>query len=125
MQILPISVPPSPLIQVLEDTKYRNIVPLFKGCTAIAYSKDSDPVSDLVSITKSEGKLHMLGGIVDNQMFTPQELQECAQLPPLVTQHLELSRSLTQLQSSLSTNLLYNQQNLSNLLKQIPEIVVD
>lgn len=78
-------------------------------------------MSDLVSITKSEGKLHMLGGIMDDQMFTPQELHKCAQLPPLDTQHVVLSRSLTQLQSSLRSSLLHNQQSLSNLLKQIPE----
>ncbi len=110
---------PLPL-QVLEDTEYRNIVPLFKGCTAIAFSMESDPVSEMVSITQSESKLHMLGGIMDNQMFTPQELQKCAQLSPLLTQHLVLSRSLTQLQSSLRDNLLHNQRTLTHLIGNIP-----
>lgn len=80
-------------------------------------------MSDLVSVTKSEGKLHMLGGILDEQMFTPQELKNCAQLPPLVTQHVVISKALTQLQSTLRTSLLHNQQKLSSLLKQIPEKV--
>ena len=108
--------------QVLEGTKYKNIIPLLKGCTAIAYGKDSDIVSDLVSVTKSEGKLHLLGGIVDDQMVTPQELQSCAQLPPLGTQHLMLSQYMMQLQSSLSNNLLHNQQTLRHFLKQIPDL---
>ena len=107
--------------QVLGETRYKNILPLFKGCTAIAYSKESHPVSNLVSATQSESKLHMLGGIMDDQMFTPRELQECAELPPLLTQHMILSRSLTLLQSSLRDSLLHNQKQLSGLIKRIPE----
>ena len=78
-------------------------------------------MSDLVAVTKSENKLHMLGGIMDNQMFTPQQMQECAKMPSLLTQHMVLSRTLTQLQSSLRDNLMRNQQTLSGLLGRIDQ----
>lgn len=109
-------------MKVLEMTKYRNVISLFKGCTALAYSKESEPVSHLVSITKSESKLHMLGGVVDDQMFTPQELHQCAQLLSLLTQHLTLSRTLTMVQSSLTNSLQHNQQRLSGLIEQIGKL---
>ena len=109
------------ILQVLLETKYKNIVPLFKGCTAIAYSRESSPISDLVSVVKSERKLLMLGGLIDNQMFTPQGMKKCAALPPMTAQHLLLSRTLTMSQSFLQTCLMHNQQKLSDLIKHIPE----
>lgn len=93
---------------------------MFKGSTAIAFCTGT-PVSDLISAANTEGRLHLLGGIVNDQMFTPKGLKKCADLPPMETQHLILTRTLTMSQSALQSHLAYHQQTLSDLLKRMPE----
>ena len=109
------------VLQVLGETNYKNIVPLFKGCTVVACSKDSTRMSDLISATRSENKLRLLGGVLDGQMLTPQDFQRCAQLPSLFTQYCILSKSLTQLQFSLGNSLSSSQQRLCYLIKNLPK----
>ena len=90
-----------------------------KGCTAIAFGNDATIISDLLSTIKPEAKLHMMGGVVDEQILTPQGLQRCANLQPMLSQHVELSRTLTALQSLLSNSLLSSQQNLCSQIGRI------
>ncbi len=73
-----------------------------------------------MSALKTEQKLFLLGGIVDDQMFTPQGIKKCVELPSILTQHLVLSRTLTQSQSQLQERLLHCQQNLRTLIKSLP-----
>ena len=101
-------------------TRYKNIAPLFKGSTAIAYCEQSDSVAELMSIAKSETKLHLLGGVVDNQMLIPQGFQATADLPSFLTQHLILSNTLTALQTSVTNHLSYSPQVLEGLIRRIP-----
>ncbi len=57
---------------------------LLTGPTAIAYSED--PVAaakNIVEFAKSHDKLKIIGGIVNNQLLTPEEVQQLAKLPSL------------------------------------------
>ena len=85
----------------------------------IAFGKESTHVRDLLSSVKSEAKLHMMGGIVDEQIFTPQGIQQCAAIQPMCDQHLVLCRSLTAPQSQLSSSLLSSQQNLCSQIGRL------
>ena len=87
--------------KALETTRFRNIVPLFRGCTALAFSKTA-AVSHLLDCLKGEGKLQLLGGVVEDQLVTHTELQEFANLPPVETLHQKLAATLTLSQTLLA-----------------------
>ncbi len=61
----------------------------------------------------------MLGGVIDDQLFTTEGIQRYAELPNLSVQQLILSRTLTLLQSSLQNNLVYNQQRLCHQIEHL------
>jgi len=103
----------------LSSTQYKNITPLFRGSTVIAFGKASNDVSHLLTATKKENKLQMMGGMVDNQLFTPRGMQDCAKLQSLEMQHIELTRTLTSVQSHLSNCLMNSQQHLCSQLGRI------
>lgn len=105
--------------KALEGTVYRNIVPLFKGCTAVAYGQDESSVTDLLSCTTKEANLHLLGGVVDNQMFNPRGLQEYADLPSAEKLYQQLLGILTQPQMMLRSHLQAIPQRLSQMLGQV------
>ena len=107
--------------KILEDTAYRNISFLLRGCTAVAYGEEAASLSALLASTASEPKLHLLGGILEDQMFTPKGLQECAKLPTIEVLRGELVGSLQLAQVMLSHLLQANPQRLSSLLTQIAE----
>lgn len=93
-------VPSKVAAKSLSNSKYENIVPLFSGCTAIAYSK-SDKLQQLLSHVKSQDKLVVLGGIFHSQVLTPQALRACAALPSMEVLRAVMLGTLSQAQSSL------------------------
>ena len=104
--------------KVLQGTKYSNITPLFRGCTAVAFGRDPS-ASSLLSCTKSETKLLLLGGVVDDQLLTPKGLQEYAALPPVEVLQGNILGTLQLSQLMLSMILQGSSQKLSYLLKSI------
>ncbi len=107
--------------KALEETRYRNISLLFKGCTAIAYGEDPTSLASLLASTKSEPKLHLLGGLIDNQLFTPKGLSNCAALPTVEVLRGELVGLLRLPSVSMAQALQANSQKLSSLLSQITD----
>lgn len=68
----------------LQGTKFEQLTNLFKGPTAVAYSKD--PVSAakiVVNFAKENEKLTILGGAVDSQVIDTKGIGELAKLPSL------------------------------------------
>ena len=90
-----------------------------KGPTAIAFGDSSSDIAHLVTDTKKENKLHMMGGMVEDQLITPKGIKECAKLRPLEEQQINLTMTLTSLQMQLSRYLLSSQQHLCSQLERI------
>jgi large subunit ribosomal protein L10 len=68
----------------LVDTQFEPLNSLFKGPTAIAYSKD--PVAaakGLVEFAKGNEKLVILGGMVESQVMNVSQVESLATLPSL------------------------------------------
>ncbi len=68
----------------LADTSYDPIAELFTGPTAIAYSED--PVAApkaVVDFAKKNDKLVVVGGGLDGNLLTPDEVKALASLPSL------------------------------------------
>lgn len=105
--------------KALEETRFRNITPLFKGATAIAFAREPSSVKDLLSATKPESKLHLLGGIIEDTMMTPLGVQEYGELPPLEVVQQAILGTLTQTQHTLMRYIQNTPQKLSQLLTQI------
>ena len=101
--------------RALENTRFRNVIPLFKGCTAVAFAKTS-AVSHLLDSLKGEGRLQLLGGVLDDQLLTHRGFHEYAQLPPMETLHQRLVTNLTVSQMILARSLMSGSQRLSQLL---------
>ena len=106
--------------KALEDTQYKNVSLLLRGSSAIAYSNDLC-VSDLLALTRTEHKLHLLGGVVDNTLVTPEGVRNYAKLPDKTTAYQQLLGTLTLPQRMLPNMLQTSQMRLSQMLGQLTE----
>ena len=96
-----------------------HISPLFRGATAVAFAKEPSAVKELLSVTNTESKLYLLGGVVEDTMMTPLGLQDYADLPSLKDLQQILLGTLNQTQMMLTRSLQGTPQKLSQLLSQI------
>ena len=76
--------------KAIENTIYANMISLFIGSTALAYSNNEASLPELLSVTKKESKLLLLGGLMDNELLTPNALKNVAALPDKSVLHQEL-----------------------------------
>ena len=106
-------------MKVLQGTRYMHISPLFRGATAVAFAKEPSAVKELLSVTNTESKLHLLGGVVEDTMMTPLGLQDYANLPSLKDLQQILLGTLNQTQMTLTRLVQGTPQKLSQLLSQI------
>ena len=68
----------------LKDTKFAQIVPLFTGPTAIATSKDPVAAAKVaVEFGKKNGKLTIIGGVLDDKVLGVDDIKALAALPSL------------------------------------------
>lgn len=68
----------------LKGSKAEKLENLFKGPTAIAYSKDAVSLSKtLVNFSKTNEKLKILGGLMDEKVLEPSDVALIATLPTL------------------------------------------
>jgi large subunit ribosomal protein L10 len=68
----------------LKDTKFAQIVPLFTGPTAIATSKDPVAAAKVtVEFAKKNGKLTIIGGVLDDRVLGVDDIKALAALPSL------------------------------------------
>jgi large subunit ribosomal protein L10 len=70
--------------RALEGTKFENIVDLFSGPTAIAYSDDVvAPAKVAVNFAKTNDKLVVIGGAMGEQVLDVNGVKALSQLPSL------------------------------------------
>lgn len=105
--------------KALESTRYQNLSLLFKGASAIAYGRDSTSLAPLLSGTKTVAKLHLLGGILDDQLFTPKGLHKYAALPSIDALRGEMIGLLVSPKLAITQVTQASYQRLSTLLGQI------
>ena len=68
----------------LKDTSYSEAENLFSGPTGVALSKDPITLAKiLVKFQKSNEKLKIVGGIMDNKLLAPADVAQIATLPTL------------------------------------------
>ena len=68
----------------LEGTKYKKIENLFTGPTAVAFSDDAiTSAKILTKFAKSNSKLKIIGGIMDEEPLSVEEVANIATLPTL------------------------------------------
>ena len=103
--------------KVLEPTKFRNITSLFHGPTCLMYCEEPK-VKDLVSVTKNEDKLLLLGGVLNNALLTRQDFIDYAKLPTHEELHGQLISQLMMMSSQMTSLLLRHQRNLLSILSQ-------
>ena len=106
--------------KALEGTRFESVTPLFKGCTALAFG-DTESLKGLLRMTKKQSKLYVLGGILEDQLYTPKGIESLASLPAIQEVHQRLRGLLTLSQSSLVNLLQRSPQDLSSVLKLASE----
>ena len=68
----------------LKDSKYKDIVDLFSGPTAIALSKDAiSSAKILTKFSKDNQKLKILGGLMGKEILNLEDVMKIATLPTL------------------------------------------
>ncbi|XP_074662419.1 large ribosomal subunit protein uL10m-like [Tubulanus polymorphus] len=70
------------VLRTIANSKYENISPLILGFNYYVYSSE-DKVKDLVKVLKKYPKFHILGGLLDDKLFTQEGLLRYAALPDL------------------------------------------
>jgi len=103
--------------RVLEPTKFSNITSLLHGPTCIMYCPEPK-VKDLVSVTKNENKLLLLGGVLNNALLTRQDFLDYAKLPTHEELQGQLVSQLAMMPSQITSLLSRHQSNLMYILSQ-------
>lgn len=106
--------------KALENTKYREINPLFLASTVVTYSKEAK-VKPLLSGIRKQPKMDVLGGKVDNHLLSRKALVDYSKLPSLTEQHVQLLQIVSDHSKRLVTLLEQNQMSLSGNLSQYVE----
>ena len=71
-------------LRALEGTKFKNLAGLFKGPTAVAYSKDPVAAAKVVvNFAKTNEKLVVLGGALGEEKLAADGVKALASLPSL------------------------------------------
>lgn len=103
--------------KALENTKYREVTPLFLASTVVTYSKEAK-VKPLLSEIRKQPKMAILGGKIDNRLLSRKAVADYSKLPSLTEQHIQLLQMLSEHSRRLTTLLEQNQMNLSGNLSQ-------
>lgn len=103
--------------KALENTKYREVTPLFLASTVVTYSKEAK-VKPLLSEIRKQPKMAILGGKIDNRLLSRKAVADYSKLPSLTEQHVQLLQMLSEHSRRLTTLLEQNQMNLSVNLSQ-------
>ena len=103
--------------KALEDTKYREITPLFLASTFVTYSEEAK-VKPLLAAVKKQPKVELLGGKIDNQLLSRKSVMDYSKLPSLTELHAQLLQMLSEPSRRLTMLLGQNQTNLSGNLSQ-------
>ena len=111
-------VPSKLSMRILEETRFRNVSPLLRGSTALVYSQEPD-VAQLLQIMKAEPKVLLLGGLVENELMTPNGMKSYSYLPEKTAVLQQLVITLMHPQVLLSSQLMANPIRLSHFLQQI------
>ncbi|CAH3190051.1 unnamed protein product, partial [Porites evermanni] len=101
--------------KALENTKYCEITPLFLASTFVTYSKEAK-VKPLLSAVKKQPKVELLGGKIDNQLWSRKSVVDYSKLPSLTELHGQLLHMLSEPSRRLTTLLGQNQTNLAENL---------
>lgn len=103
--------------KALENTKYREVTPLFLASTVVTYSKEAK-VKPLLSEIRKQPKMAILGGKIDNRLLSRKAVADYSKLPSLTEQHIQLLQMFSEHSRRLTTLLEQNQMNLSGNLSQ-------
>ncbi|XP_068751562.1 large ribosomal subunit protein uL10m-like [Montipora capricornis] len=103
--------------KALEDTKYREVTPLFLAPTFVTFSKEAK-VKPLLSAIKKQPKVELLGGKIDDQLLSRNSVVDYSTLPLLIELQGQLLQILSEPSRRLTTLLGQSQSNLSASLSQ-------
>ncbi|KAM6164481.1 large ribosomal subunit protein uL10m [Rhynchocyon petersi] len=101
----------------LEESKYRNLLPLFVGHNLLLVSEEPK-VKEMVRILKSMPFLPLLGGCIDNTILSTQGFINYAKLPSLALVQGELVGGLSLLMAQTHFLLQHQPLQLTALLDQ-------
>ena len=80
----------------LEGSKFKKLENLFSGPTAIAFSEDAiKSAKILTKFAKSNSNLRIIGGIMDKEPLSPEEVAKIATLPTLDEARAKIAGILT------------------------------
>lgn len=107
------------LQQALADTKYEALIPLNKVqtfSTAFIISTEHKKVDNIVKILKKFPQMHLLCGVVENQLLSRNEFLEYSNMASIDVARSQLVNVLNMAAGQLVQNLSAHQSNLANIL---------
>jgi len=101
--------------EALSNTKYETLLPLFNVSNCILFASEPK-VNDVLKLLRKAPQIILLGGIVDNQLLSKNELVSYSQLPNLAIVQAQFAANLHLAGGSILNKLQAHQSNLCYLL---------
>lgn len=101
----------------LNDSTYRNMVPLFIGPTVLIVSKEPK-AKEMLTTLRGSPQMTLLGACIDNTLLTALGVASYARLPSVTVVQGELVSGFTMLTSRTASMLQRHPAHLSALLQQ-------
>lgn len=105
--------------RALIDTKFETLLPLSKNSTfstAFVFNTENKKVDNIVKILKKFPQMHLLCGVVENQLLSRNELIEYSKMASIDIARSQFVNVLNMAASHIVQNLSAHQSNLTNIL---------
>ena len=106
--------------RALDNTRFVNICPLFISTNVVAFS-ETVQVKGLLQALQTQRKVQLLGGKIDDRLFSNEGFNWLSKLPSLQELYCDLSLLLSQPAQNISQVLVKNQQVLNQNLAMMVE----
>lgn len=106
---------PEVMLLSIKNTKFSNLIDMFKHYTCFACSKDQK-LDDVIKLCKASDRITLLGGIFDQRILNLKQLEQYKQLGNLDNVRSQLCHTLNTHTSQLSNLLTHHTKELSSNL---------
>ncbi|PIK35380.1 putative 39S ribosomal protein L10, mitochondrial [Apostichopus japonicus] len=104
--------------EAIHETKFRHFEDILHRFNLYVISEEP-AVLELLKVAKRSGRIHLLGGLVEDRFMSPKQMQEYSLSPSLEVARGQLAGILNSSLSRTHSLLQSNQQNLATNLEQL------
>ncbi|CAD5122946.1 DgyrCDS11341 [Dimorphilus gyrociliatus] len=109
------------LRSALAESKFAALTPLCFSRNVFVFPENESQLSDIIKVTKTLFTIHLLGGVINDTIYTKAGIVDYSQLPTIDIMRAQLLQTLNKLQGQTISNLQYHVSGISSSLKHLSE----